>query len=143
MELETDGGTYKLEAQAWRRRMGKDKDTRGLPAQTEGKNEAHLLVAGFSREGRAAGARACLNTKPAWDCEWAEPSSSVGAGSQDIILLGEANSRAGGGVSHGRRKQRGHPRRSLNPRTENPSEKESQCPISKDILSRFPQGRSF
>lgn len=29
VELETDGGAYKLEAQAWRRRMGKDKDTRG------------------------------------------------------------------------------------------------------------------
>ena len=29
MEMETDGGAYKLEAQAWRRRMGKDKDTRG------------------------------------------------------------------------------------------------------------------
>lgn len=55
-----------------------------------------------------------MNTKPAWDCRTEPSSLSRSWKSGDIILLGEANSRAGG-VSHGRRKQRGHPRRSLEP----------------------------
>lgn len=99
-------------------------------AQTEGQNEAHLLTAGL--RGRE---RACLNLKHVWDCRASSISRSWKSGD---ILLGEANSRAGG-VSHGGRKRGGHPRRSLERKDQESTRESSGKPVS-DKQGHFVKG---
>ena len=131
---------------SWKHRLGAGgwakRRTAEAMAQTKGQNEAHLLAAGLRGRERAEHGLAC--TRSLRGTAGQSGLASIGAGSQETSFWEKQTQEQVVSATAGGSRE-GIPGGALNPRTKNPSEKaaESQCPTSKDILSRAPHPRGF